>query len=71
MNSLQSLVHLRSQCHICFLLVFCRRNVTLLLVGLDNAGKTTALKGIQGGKPKARLTYTLLLLNSVNSLVET
>ncbi|PIK55571.1 putative ADP-ribosylation factor-like protein 13B [Apostichopus japonicus] len=25
-----------------------RRNVTLLLVGLDNAGKTTALKGIQG-----------------------
>lgn len=26
------------------------RPVTLLLVGLDNAGKTTAAKGIVGGK---------------------
>lgn len=37
------------------------RKVTLVMVGLDNAGKTATAKGIQGGK----LKIFMYLLNSV------
>lgn len=41
--------------------VFCRK-VTLVMVGLDNAGKTATVRGIQGGKVFTQLCYRFFML---------
>ncbi|MEQ2168309.1 ADP-ribosylation factor-like protein 13B [Goodea atripinnis] len=38
-----------------FVLILSRRKVTLVMVGLDNAGKTAAVRGIQGGRYPSHL----------------